>query len=45
MTRYRMNNLKLLAVGELGGVVAREQQAVAATGAEISDFFDFDVGL
>jgi uncharacterized membrane protein YjgN (DUF898 family) len=45
MTRYRMNNLKLLAAGELGGVVAKEQQAVAATGAEISDFFDFDVGL
>jgi uncharacterized membrane protein YjgN (DUF898 family) len=45
MTRYRMNNLTLLAAGDLGGVVAKEQQAVAATSAEISDFFDFDVGL
>jgi uncharacterized membrane protein YjgN (DUF898 family) len=45
MTRYRMNNLKLLAAGDVGGVVAKEQQAVTATSAEISDFFDFDVGL
>jgi uncharacterized membrane protein YjgN (DUF898 family) len=45
MTRYRMNNLKLLAAGDLAGFVAKEQQAMAATGEEISDFFDFDVGL
>jgi uncharacterized membrane protein YjgN (DUF898 family) len=45
MTRYRMNNLKLLAAGDLAGFVAKEQQAMTATGAEISDFFDFDVGL
>ncbi len=45
MTRYRMDNLKLLASGDLAGFVAKEQQAMAATGEEISDFFDFDVGL
>ena len=45
MTRYRMDNLKLLASGDLAGFVAKEQQTMAATGEEISDFFDFDVGL
>jgi uncharacterized membrane protein YjgN (DUF898 family) len=45
MTRYRMDNLKLLAAGDLAGFIAKEQQAMAATGEEISDFFDFDVGL
>lgn len=45
MTRYRMNNLKLLAAGDLSGFVAKEHQAMAAAGEEISDFFDFDVGL
>ncbi len=45
MTRYRLSQLKLLAADDLDGFVAKEQQAVAAAGEEIADFFDFDVGL
>jgi uncharacterized membrane protein YjgN (DUF898 family) len=45
MTRYRLSQLKLLAAGDLDGFIAKEQQAVAAAGEEIADFFDFDVGL
>jgi uncharacterized membrane protein YjgN (DUF898 family) len=45
MTRYRLSRLTLLAVGDLDSFVAKEQEAVAAAGEEIADFFDFDVGL
>lgn len=45
MTRYRLSRLTLLAAGDLDSFVAKEQEAVAAAGEEIADFFDFDVGL
>lgn len=43
--RYRLDNLKLLAAGELDDFVAGEQETVAAAGGEIADFFDFDLGI
>lgn len=43
--RYRLDNLKLLAAGELDDFIAGEQETVAATGGEIADFFDFDLGI
>ena len=43
--RYRLENLKLLAAGELDDFVAGEQETVAAAGGEIADFFDFDLGI
>jgi uncharacterized membrane protein YjgN (DUF898 family) len=45
MTRYRLANIRLLAHGELGDFVAGEQQAIAATGEELSEIFDVDLGL
>ncbi|MFQ5938180.1 MAG: YjgN family protein [Acidiferrobacterales bacterium] len=45
MTRYRLDNLRLLAASELDSFVAKEQEAVASAGEEISDFFDIDIGL
>jgi len=45
MARYRLDNLKLLAADQLDGFVASEQEKVGAAGEEISDFFDFDVGI
>jgi len=45
MARYRLDNLKLLAADELDGFVASEQEKVGAAGEEISEFFDFDVGI
>jgi uncharacterized membrane protein YjgN (DUF898 family) len=45
VTRYRLDNLKLLPAGELDGFVAGEQQKVGAAGEEISDFFDIDIGI
>lgn len=43
--RYRLDNLKLLAAGDLDDFVAGEQETVAAAGGEIADFFDFDLGI
>ena len=43
--RYRLDNLTLLAAGELDDFIAGEQESVAAAGGEIADFFDFDLGL
>ena len=43
--RYRLDNLKLLAAGELDDFIAGEQETVAAAGGEIADFFDFDLGI
>ena len=43
--RYRLENLKLLAAGELDDFIAGEQETVAAAGGEIADFFDFDLGI
>ena len=45
MARYKLDNLKLLAAGELDGFIAAEEEKVGAVGEEISDFFDFDVGI
>jgi uncharacterized membrane protein YjgN (DUF898 family) len=45
MARYRLDNLKLLAADELDGFVASEEEKVGAAGEEVSDFFDFDVGI
>ncbi len=43
--RYRLEHLKLFAAGDLDEFVAGQQGEVAATGEEISEFFDVDVGL
>ena len=43
--RYRLDNLKLLAAGELDDFIAGEQETVTAAGGEIADFFDFDLGI
>lgn len=43
--RYRLENLKLLAAGDLDDFVAGERKTVAAAGGEIADFFDFDLGI
>jgi uncharacterized membrane protein YjgN (DUF898 family) len=45
MARYKLDNLKLLAADELDGFIAAEEEKVGAVGEEISDFFDFDVGI
>ncbi len=45
MARYKLDNLKLLAADELDGFIAGEEEKVGAVGEEISDFFDFDVGI
>ncbi|MFQ5995638.1 MAG: YjgN family protein [Acidiferrobacterales bacterium] len=45
MTRYRFENLKLAAAGNLDSFVANEEEKVASAGEEIADFFDFDIGL
>ena len=45
MARYRVDNLELLAAGDLDDFVAIEQEKVGAAGEEISEFFDVDVGI
>jgi uncharacterized membrane protein YjgN (DUF898 family) len=45
MTRYKLERLKLHAVEDLESFTAGEQQQISATGEEISEFFDFDIGL
>ena len=45
LTRYRLDNLWLLAVGDLDGYAAAEGQGVGAAGEEMSEFFDIDVGI
>lgn len=42
LARYRLENLKLLATGNLDGFIADEHEKVGAAGEEIADFFDFD---
>ena len=44
-TRYRLENLKLLAKDDLDGFVAREQEKVGSAGEEVSEFFDLDIGI
>jgi uncharacterized membrane protein YjgN (DUF898 family) len=45
MTRYRLNNVALIAVDDFDTFVAGEQNRVSSAGEEISEFFDFDIGL
>jgi uncharacterized membrane protein YjgN (DUF898 family) len=45
LARYRFRNLGLLARGDLQEFVADEQQRVRATGEEMADLFDVDLGL
>jgi uncharacterized membrane protein YjgN (DUF898 family) len=45
LLRYRLENCKLLAAGDLNEFVAGQQSEVAATGEEASEFFDVDVGI
>ncbi len=43
--RYRLSNLNVSISGGLDFFVAGEQEKVEALGEEITDFFDFDLGL
>jgi uncharacterized membrane protein YjgN (DUF898 family) len=45
VARYRAENLTLNAHGELDEFVAGEQDRVRATGEEIAEVFDVDLGL
>jgi uncharacterized membrane protein YjgN (DUF898 family) len=45
MHRYRIERLQVVRVDDLRGFVGTRQQAVAATGAEVADVFDFDLSL
>jgi len=43
--RYKVQNLTLMASGDLDSFVAKEQKEVSALGEEMTDFLDFDFGL
>lgn len=43
--RYKMQQLSLLAKGDLDQFVAAEQKETSALGDEVADFMDFDFGL
>jgi uncharacterized membrane protein YjgN (DUF898 family) len=43
--RYKVQNLTLMASGELDSFIAKEQEEVSALGEEMGDFLDFDFGL
>jgi uncharacterized membrane protein YjgN (DUF898 family) len=43
--RYKINNLSMLAKGDLDQFVAAELKETSALGDELSDFLDFDFGL
>lgn len=43
--QYKVEHLTLLPSGDLDGFVASEEKQVSAIGDEMSDFFDFDIGL
>jgi uncharacterized membrane protein YjgN (DUF898 family) len=45
MARYRLAHLSLYSSGDLGNFVASAQEKVGAVGEELSDIFDFDLGL
>ena len=45
MAQYRFERLALEVRGSLDEFIAGESQASAATGEEISDMFDVDLGL
>jgi uncharacterized membrane protein YjgN (DUF898 family) len=43
--RYKVQNLTLMASGDLDSFIAKEQEEVSALGEEMGDFLDFDFGL
>jgi uncharacterized membrane protein YjgN (DUF898 family) len=45
LTRYRFDNLTMLAHGDLDSFIAKAQAAVGAAGEEIGEFLGVDVGL
>lgn len=45
MTKYKLSHFKLHAVEDLDSFAAGEQDKIGAAGEEISEFFDFDIGL
>jgi len=45
LARYRAQRLSLNGPQELDGFVAGQQQSSAATGSEVADLFDVDIGL
>jgi len=45
LIRYRMEHLTLEAPGDLDHFIAGEQERVTATGAELADIYDIDLGL
>lgn len=45
LARYRAEKMALLAHGDLDGFVAAQQAKVGATGEEIGEMFDIDIGL
>lgn len=45
MTRYKLENLHFIANTDLNGFIATEAQNVSATGEQIGEIFDFDIGL
>ena len=44
-TRYRLEHLSLTIVGTLDEFTAAEKAEVSATGEEVGDFFDIDIGI
>ncbi|MDH5388332.1 MAG: YjgN family protein [Gammaproteobacteria bacterium] len=45
LTRYRLNNLSLVAQGDIDGFIANERDNVKATAGEFADAFDLDMGF
>jgi uncharacterized membrane protein YjgN (DUF898 family) len=45
VTRYRLDNLKLVPNGDLQGFIASETDAAGATGEELGEVFGIDIGL
>ena len=45
LARYRLQNMALLAQGDLDAFVAAQQEAVSATGEEAADVFDVDISF
>jgi uncharacterized membrane protein YjgN (DUF898 family) len=43
--RYAAEHVDILASGNLDEFIATQEQAIAATGAEVGDFFEIDVGF
>ncbi|MDH5181142.1 MAG: YjgN family protein [Gammaproteobacteria bacterium] len=45
MAKYRASKLSMLAVGDLNGFIKSEQDQVGATGDQVGEMFDMDIGL